>query len=292
MPSLKTYFFNICRSLFKIKFMETLLLNFTMGKDPFSTISKFVPNHYQYKPDTKRKVKRNGIKYELDISNFFDWYVYFGFADDWIENMLSFISPGDVVIDVGVNNGKSLLRIAKTVGKTGKVYGFEPSEENFYKANRNVSTNGFKNIALYKMALGHNHEKVFLNKPQPNNHGLNFFSKANNPEKNLVEYTTVELDDIVGKFDHPDISLIHIDVEGYDTAVLKGAFKTIKKYMPVLFLKINNSKLARAGTSSTELVELLHANNYQILEADSEMEISLAEINNAEETAVYCLPKA
>ncbi|MBK7856823.1 MAG: hypothetical protein IPJ79_19730 [Bacteroidetes bacterium] len=53
------------------------------------------------------------------------------------------------------------MRIAKAVGKTGKVYGFEPTEENFFKANRNISINGLKNIILHKLALGEGKEKVF-----------------------------------------------------------------------------------------------------------------------------------
>ncbi|MBK7856824.1 MAG: hypothetical protein IPJ79_19735 [Bacteroidetes bacterium] len=76
--------------MFKIRLLENILVNTTIGKDPFCVRSKMVPNYYQYKKTTFRKVKRNGLRFELDISNFFDWYVYFGFADDWIENMLSF----------------------------------------------------------------------------------------------------------------------------------------------------------------------------------------------------------
>jgi len=271
--------------------LENILVNTTIGKDPFCVRSKMVPNYYQYKKTTFRKVKRNGLRFELDISNFFDWYVYFGFADDWIENMLSFLSPGDVAVDVGVNNGKSLLRIAKAVGKTGKVYGFEPTEENFFKANRNISINGLKNIILHKLALGEGKEKVFLNEPNPQNTGLNFFTTTTNDTKNLIQFTTISLDEVLKDNTHSDISLLHVDVEGFETAVIKGSAKTINRFMPVIFLKINHQKLTRAGSSSNELAEILMAHNYELYDADNEKEVVISEINNLEEASVYCLPK-
>lgn len=287
----KTYFFNFCRSLFKIRWLENILVKTTVGKNPFTAHSKLVPNYYQYKTGTFRKIKRNGIRFELDISNFYDWYVYFGFADDWLENMISFLSPGDVAIDVGVNNGKSLLRIAKAVGKTGKVYGFEPAEANFYKANRNISINGLKNIILHKMALGFGNGKAYLNFPDKDNPGLNYFSSLNNQDKTLQAFDIIELDSVLKEKKHDDVSLIHLDVEGFETNVLKGAVSTIWKYMPVIFLKISNEKLARSGSSNKELLNLLLSLNYNIFDADTEVELSIEEIMTLDEAAVYCLPK-
>lgn len=287
----KTFLFNFCRSLFKVRTLEEILVQYTIGRDPFSAISKIVPNHYQYKKGTFRKIKRNGLRFELDISNFFDWYIYFGFADDWIENIISFLSPGDVAIDVGVNNGKSLLRIAKAVGKSGKVYGFEPAEANFYKANRNISINGFKNISLHKMALGYGNQTVYLNEPNSGNHGLNFFTKSNNLEKTLTEFKTEELDQLMTVKNYEDVSLIHLDVEGFETDVLKGALKTIERYLPVIFLKISNQKLQRCGSSSDELAKLLVSLNYHLFNADTEEEIFIKDNEPLQEVAIYCLPK-
>lgn len=288
---LKTYFFNFCRTLFKLRWLENIIVRSTVGEDPFSVRSKMVPNHYQYSKGTLRKIKRNGLRFELDISNFFDWYVYFGFADDWLENIVSFLSPGDVAIDVGVNNGKSLLNIAKAVGKTGKVYGFEPAEENFFKANRNISINGLRNIVLHKMALGYGNSTAYLNTPDPNNSGLNYFSQKNNDEKTLPPFNVKELDTIFEEKKYNDVSLIHLDVEGYEMHVLKGSVKTIQKYMPVIFLKANSEKLKRSGSSKHELTELLASLNYNLFNAETDSDLSWEEINSEEEIPVYCLPK-
>lgn len=41
------------------------------------------------------------------------------------------ISKGDIVVDVGANIGIHTLNMAKIVGKTGKVFAFEPEITNF-----------------------------------------------------------------------------------------------------------------------------------------------------------------
>jgi hypothetical protein len=53
----------------------------------------------------------------------------------------------------------------------------------------------------------------------------------------MVEATTI---DSIGK----PISLIHLDVEGFEFSVLKGADETIRKYLPTVILEID----ARAVT--------------------------------------------
>ena len=47
---------------------------------------------------------------------------------EWIKND---IGPGDVFFDIGANIGIYSILAANRVGKTGKVYAFEPHSGNF-----------------------------------------------------------------------------------------------------------------------------------------------------------------
>ena len=48
-----------------------------------------------------------------------------------------------------------------------------------------------------------------------------------------VTIDTVTIDSVV----KDEVSIIHLDVEGFETQALKGAMKTIREYKPILILE-------------------------------------------------------
>ena len=58
--------------MFLYRPFEVVLTYFTSDSIFGSFISKIPPNHYQYKNPSLRKAKRNGIHYNLDISDIID----------------------------------------------------------------------------------------------------------------------------------------------------------------------------------------------------------------------------
>ena len=65
-------------------------------------------------------------------------------------------NKNDIVLDAGVNIGCFSTRVSKLVKQ---VYGYEPLEENFNLANKNLKKNNIKNVKLYNMALVSNDDK-------------------------------------------------------------------------------------------------------------------------------------
>jgi hypothetical protein len=55
-----------------------------------------------------------------------------------------------------------------------------------------------------------------------------------------------------------------IDVEGHEPQVLDGAFGTLRRFRPVLFIEVNRGALLRAGSSSDALVRQLEAFGYAV----------------------------
>ena len=111
----KTKLLNILRLMFLYRPFEVVLTYFTSDSIFGSFISKIPPNHYQYKNPSLRKAKRNGIHYNLDISDIIDWYIYYGFREKSKELLLESIKENDTVIDVGANVGEISLRAANIV---------------------------------------------------------------------------------------------------------------------------------------------------------------------------------
>jgi hypothetical protein len=73
----KTKLLNVFRRLLAFPACEQLLFN-SLLRNPHSIARKLVPPDYLYKKGAHRKISRDGINYQLDISNVVDHYLYFG----------------------------------------------------------------------------------------------------------------------------------------------------------------------------------------------------------------------
>ncbi len=59
--------------------------------------------------------------------------------------MANVIKPGQIVYDLGANNGLHGLLMAPLVGETGMLYNFEPFEENIQEIEENYNLNNITN---------------------------------------------------------------------------------------------------------------------------------------------------
>src|SRR2546421_9689207 len=84
------------------------------------------PGMEMYPPGSIRLVERHGILFELDISDYPDWSLYFNNDVDSSRVLLPFVGTGDVFIDVGGNIGQTALMVSGEVGPGGIVISFEP----------------------------------------------------------------------------------------------------------------------------------------------------------------------
>src|ERR1700751_5151651 len=88
-------------------------------------------------------VERNGIRYHLDLNEGIDFSIYLlgAFEPGTQKTLQKLAKPGDVVFDIGANIGAHPLTIAQSVGRSGKVYAFEPADFAFAKLQRNLALN-------------------------------------------------------------------------------------------------------------------------------------------------------
>jgi hypothetical protein len=103
--SIKTQTLNQVRKIFKIPFVEAVLVRYSQNKNFDSFIAKLLPSHYLYPKGSVREVNRNGINFSLDISDLVDWHVYFGLKEMAHERLYSLCNRNDIVIDIGTNIG-------------------------------------------------------------------------------------------------------------------------------------------------------------------------------------------
>jgi FkbM family methyltransferase len=157
------------------------------------------------------------------------------------------IGPGDVVLDVGGHIGYVALYFAALVGPTGRVFTFEPGENNLPYVRAN--TGAKHNITVVPKALGSARERraFYLEAlTGQNNSFLRDFERfhENRASAGLadvdvreVAVDVVTLDAFVAE-QRVAPSFVKIDVEGFEGEVLAGARDTLAAVRPLLMVEV------------------------------------------------------
>jgi FkbM family methyltransferase len=168
------------------------------------------------------------------------------------------LKEGDSVIVAGAHQGFFVSYISKLVGKTGKVYGFEPETKNFQLLKEKVGD--LENVEIFNIALGDReaNAKLYFNSDNDGGHALWDVSqnKENVKTKENFVVEKVEVKTLDGLF--PDgienLKLIMLDAEGSEHSILKGGINTIiDSEVPFIICEINDFALDRCGTSQMNL---------------------------------------
>jgi FkbM family methyltransferase len=145
------------------------------------------------------------------------------FERGYLDYLRALVDAGDTVVAVGATIGAYTLALAHIVGPTGMVVAFEPVPALERALHDAIKLNGLTNVRLVKSAVGSRSGQADLFRADdPGNRGIaSLVSTARQGRSISVEVTT--LDEAI---DCP-VSLLKIDVEGFETEVLRGAGRLI-----------------------------------------------------------------
>lgn len=178
----------------------------------------------------------------------------------------SLVKEGMTVVDIGANIGYYTLLAARLVGPQGKVYAFEPSQENFALLSRNVEANGYKNVVLVPKAVCERSgtARLRLDRESSGNHSLSGIRG----EGASAEVETVSLDDFFSSV-HERIDVIKIDAEGAEVAILQGMLATLARNPDlVLFTEFFPRAIQAFGYQPEEYVRHLASFGFRIYPID------------------------
>lgn len=184
-----------------------------------------------------------------------------------------YIKSGDTVLDVGGNLGFFVLILNELLGKSGKIYTFEPSKRLSKKLLSTIEINNLNNVEIVNLALGDKEgtSSLYYN---PKQSGLS--SMVTHDENNsLVEEIKITTIDKFSQIISDRISFIKIDTEGFEPQVLRGAQETIKKYKPVIYIELGGDHLE----SSIEALKVLKEFGYNCEADNIDLKTTLAGVN-------------
>jgi len=175
-----------------------------------------------------------------------------------VEFLESIVKKEMSVIDIGANIGITTVAIARKIGEGGKLYSFEPVPEYFDTLRKNLSSNRLENVKVYELAVT---DQVGT---------LNFYQKGfssgiifeEGAEK--IEASTTTVDRFLSEEKIERIDLIHMDCEGSELLVLKGARESLRKNKVRIFCEIHHDSLKRLGQSVQHIVRYLQELGYEV----------------------------
>ena len=175
------------------------------------------------------------------------------------------LQPGALIIDAGANFGHYALVASKFVGSAGRVIAFEPNTETFKLLQSNLPMLAHQNVSAVQAGLSDDNGEMNLSIDN-SNPGGHSFTKDNIREAGGDEITPVySLDQYLGNNQiAPPVSLIKIDVQGFEAKVIRGAMRTIQHDHPVVFCEVTPEAIKNSGDDFLELLEFFKDTNYTV----------------------------
>jgi FkbM family methyltransferase len=166
----------------------------------------------------------NGIMYELNLEDDIQKFIYFNvYEHRGIQKVMKYIKTGDICLDIGANVGFYALNFAKHVGKTGKVYAFEPSPDLAQKLKKNIQYNNYESIIeVHQLGIcditGFN---LFALSPNENS-GWGHLGT----DERFNQTITIQTDTLDNFFEEKQINTVKfmkVDIEGAEDKLIEGA---------------------------------------------------------------------
>lgn len=186
------------------------------------------------------------------------------FEVDEMDFVKTHLKEGDIFIDIGSNIGLYALIASKAVGPKGKVIAFEPSPVTFNRLQMNTVQAGFEHLEVRNLGLSHTDSAMKLHITGSGMDAWDSFTVID-PTKviDTVEVFVSTLDEQLSGVDKSRVSMIKIDVEGWEKFVLLGGENFLKKYSPCLMVEFTQANARAAGHEITEVYDLLVAWGYE-----------------------------
>lgn len=164
------------------------------------------------------------------------------YEPDTIEFIRTHCGTGDIV-HAGAYFGDFFPALANALSPDKYVWSFEPNEENYRCALITIIINDLKNVRLYNAGLdSENGSKVIevVDESGIALGGASTFLTSTTSETSFLrkvqKITVVAIDNVIPA--DRNISILQLDVEGYEKQALRGSLETIRRCRPILILEV------------------------------------------------------
>jgi FkbM family methyltransferase len=190
------------------------------------------------------------------------------------------VKPGATVIDIGAHKGLHSFRLAEIVGKSGKVYAFEPTDHLAAQLRTEVAKRGLNDIVeVVSAAVGNTVGSVdfYYSEAYPTQSTIVYDMGKNFSTTARITVPSVTLDHFFGGNLPRKLSFIKIDAEGAETEILSGARQLLGLSNAFLAIEFSFSQLSKLDLTPEGFFLLLQEVNYMVYDLAGR-EITLADV--------------
>jgi FkbM family methyltransferase len=206
-----------------------------------------------------------GFTMKLDLQDPEQLKVYFyghyheRYEADLVARLLE---DDDVFWDIGANVGYFTLVAATALAQRGQIIAFEPGNNAFSRLTENISLNPYGNIKTYPVAVSNrNGEAVLHVLGDIADSSASLFQVSGGQAGHEV-CRTVALDHFLKSENLRPPTLIKLDAEGAELAVLQGAQGLISQSTPMFLMEMEEKNLQAAGASKAAVRQFLEGYGY------------------------------
>jgi FkbM family methyltransferase len=190
---------------------------------PYGSVSKIIRGHLK------------GYKFLVTENS--GWSPILGRYEPTCHDVFShLVKPGQIVFDLGANNGIHSLLFSRLAGNAGKVFAFEPLPDNIEEIRKNCALNSISNVHIVDAAVGSHDGSVEFYLGGLSKEG-SIVTKGESGKK--IEVKLICLQTFINHEKvRPDF--IKIDIEGAESEALDGMGGLINELKPVFFIELHS----------------------------------------------------
>ena len=156
-----------------------------------------------------------------------------------IDFLISHCGEGDI-IHAGTFFGDFLPALSQALAPDAKIWAFEPNPENYVCASITKLINGLNNVEIQNAGLGEYQGRVSMVTSDSRGRALGGGSRIAIVSNTQIEQKGQSVELVTVDETVPldrTISIIHLDVEGFEKPALTGALNTIQRCKPTIVLE-------------------------------------------------------
>lgn len=179
------------------------------------------------------------------------------FFDAHINQCYEILNKDSIAIDAGANIGTHTVYMAK---RCKKVIAFEPQKNVYFHLCGNLFLNGCLNVDAHNIPLYSTQTYMKMTNGTPAYDREHYsasegFSPNASPEEGILATT-------IDKLNLNELTLIKIDTQGSDLAVMRGAVETIARTKPAIIFEIEPSLMRVHGDTQQDYFNFVDSIGY------------------------------
>ncbi|MDB2418972.1 FkbM family methyltransferase [Amylibacter sp.] len=211
------------------------------------------------------------IYISVDIDSYIDQQIIFN--KSYIENinfhLIKNVQSNSLYLDIGANVGTTTIPVA-LLHPNVMVHSFEPNPAINIKLKQHINMNAVNNVTVFDFGLSNKSStsKFYFSSVKKGNHGTSSLrrnSDISSPAEMDIQLHTV--DEHYQDSSIP-ISLIKIDVQGFEMEVLEGAQHTIKRFKPVILFEQEDQYQVDPEIQKSQFCNFFSCLGYEVFEID------------------------